>query len=133
MNARTRVIQWSVWGLLLAVILGIGGAFIRRNVENGSSLRRRPLLVYGWVPDFTLTNQFGQPVSLAVLQGHIWVADIIFTRCPGPCARMTALMSDIQAAVPTNQPVKFLSLTTDPEFDAQPILNSYGSRSGAAP
>src|SRR5436189_6077385 len=102
MNARARVIQWSVWGLLLVVILGISGAFIWSRVKTGNSLRRQPLLVCGPLPDFTLTNQFGKPVSLAALQGHIWVADIIFTRCPGPCARMTSLMSDIQAAVPTN-------------------------------
>ena len=43
-----------------------------------------PLPVIGPIADFTLTNQNGRAVSLADLRGHVWVADIIFTRCAGP-------------------------------------------------
>jgi len=57
-----------------------------------SNPRRRPLPVLGQVADFTLTNQNGQVTTLADLTNHVWVADIIFTRCAGPCPIMSAQM-----------------------------------------
>ena len=50
---------------------------------------RPPLPVIGPVADFTLTNQDGKITTLADLTNHVWVADIIFTRCAGPCPRLT--------------------------------------------
>jgi len=61
------------------------------------------------------------------------VADIIFTRCPGPCASMTRAMSELQSALPPTQPVKLLSLTADPEFDTPEVLRKYGEKFGATP
>ena len=43
-----------------------------------------PLPIISKLPDFQLTNQLGAPITLANYQGKIWLADIIFTRCPGP-------------------------------------------------
>jgi len=81
--------------------------------------------------DFTLTNQLGQPVSLRDLNGHVWVADIIFTRCAGPCPKLTGQMKELQAALPADKPVKLLSLTTDPEYDTPPVLKQYSERFNA--
>jgi protein SCO1/2 len=106
------------------VALGIMGVFV-------SSLRGKqtpPLPVYGDVADFSLTNQLNQPVSLANLKGHIWVADIIFTRCPGPCLQMTRKMKAIHDRLPPQSPVKLLSLTADPAFDTSTVLKQYAER-----
>jgi protein SCO1 len=62
-----------------------------------------------------------------------WLADIIFTRCPGPCARMTQRLRDLQAALPADPRVKLVSLTTDPAFDTPEVLAKYGQRFGADP
>jgi protein SCO1/2 len=91
-----------------------------------------PLPVYATVADFSLTNQFGRLISLSDLQGKVWVADIIFTRCPGPCWQMTKRMSDLQATLPANAPVQLVSLTADPAFDTPEVLKRYGERFGAA-
>ena len=91
---------------------------------------RRPLNVLGQVPDFTLTNQFGQPVSLSNLLGHVWVADVIFTRCPVSCERMTQRMKALANDIPARLPVKFVSLTADPGYDTPPILKSYAEARG---
>ncbi|HEY5911545.1 MAG TPA: SCO family protein [Verrucomicrobiae bacterium] len=91
----------------------------------------RPLPVYGQVAEFTLTNQFGQAVSLGDLRGHPWVADIIFTRCPGPCLAMTGQMRDLQQAPRSATGARLVTLTTDPDFDTPPILKSYAERFGA--
>ena len=45
---------------------------------------RKPLPVYGTIADFILTNQSGQVVSLAALQGQVWVADINLQPLPWP-------------------------------------------------
>ena len=73
-----------VWGGLLLTIAIIAGAFAWTKIRGN-----RPLPVIGQIPDFTLTNENNEAVSFADLKGKVWVADIIFTRCPGPCPTMT--------------------------------------------
>ena len=75
--------------------------------------------------DFSMTNQLGQTVRRADLLGQVWVADVIFTRCPGPCAMMTTRMADLQASIPKEWPVKFVSLTADAEYDTPEVLRIY--------
>lgn len=98
-----------------------------------TSLKPAPLPVLGLVRDFTLTNQIGQAVSLADLHGQVWLADIIFTRCPGPCARMSRQLAALQGALPADSAARLVSLTTDPEFDSPAVLAKYGERFGADP
>ena len=84
------------------------------------------LRVIGSVSDFTLTNQDSQAVSLAALTNHVWVADIIFTRCAGPCPRMTGQMHSLQTLLPKDSGAKLVTLTTDPDFDSPAVLKRYG-------
>ena len=37
------------------------------------------------VPSFTYTNQNNETVGLDDLKGKVWLADLIFTRCPNVC------------------------------------------------
>jgi protein SCO1/2 len=110
------------------VILSIGGVFVSTMVRE----RARPLPVYGEVIDFRLTNQLGQAVSKADLKGRVWVADIIFTRCSGPCLAMTRTMKSIEAALRSETSVGLLSLTADPGFDTPAVLQKYAGRFDAA-
>ncbi|MEW6306381.1 MAG: SCO family protein [Verrucomicrobiota bacterium] len=127
MQSTSRHLNWTVWGGLVLTVLVIAAAFISSRLQSGSS--RLPVL---WqVQDFSLTNQSGAVVSLSDLRGSVWVADIIFTRCPGPCAFMTKRMAELQGALPPDSPVKLVSLTTDPEFDSPKVLQDYARRFGA--
>lgn len=85
------------------------------------------LPVIGTLADFSMTDQLGRTIGRADLLGQVWVADVIFTRCPGPCAKMTARMSDLQASIPPEWPVKLVSLTTDPEHDTPEVLRGYAA------
>ena len=96
-----------------------------------SNTQRRPLPVIGHVADFTLTNQDGRVTTLADLTNHVWVADIIFTRCAGPCPIMTAQMKSLQDALPPANRAKLVTLTTDPDYDTPPVMKKYGERFGA--
>ena len=129
MTNYSRTLQSLIWGGLALVILAISVLFVRsRLVAPG-----RPLPVISQVSDFTLTNSLSQIVRLADLRGQVWVADIIFTRCAGPCPRMTQQMSELQNALPKDPRVKLVTLTTDPDFDTPAVMKRYGERFGARP
>lgn len=133
MNKPTRALEWIVWGGLGLVILGIFGAFLLSNPRQREPLAGSLPPVLETLPDFVLTNQTGSVVTLNRLRGQVWVADIIFTLCPGPCAKMTRQMAELQTALPPDQPVKLISLTTDPDFDSPAVLHRYAERFGAQP
>ena len=69
--------------------------------------------------------------TLAELTNHVWVADIIFTRCAGPCPIMSGQMKSLQDALPAASAVRLVTLTTDPDFDTPPVMKRYGERFGA--
>jgi len=121
-------LEWLVWTALLLTVIGIGIAFVRTRLMD-SKLGRR-LDVIAEVPDFVLTNQFGQVVSRSNLLGQVWVADVIFSRCPVSCERMTQRMKALSRVVPKRMPVKFVSLTADPVYDTPTVLNTYAQARG---
>lgn len=118
---------WLVWALLGFVIVSIVVAFVRQERDRATY----PMLpVISTVSDFSLTNQLGDAVSLADLKGQVWVANVIFTRCPGPCLTLSKMFSDLQEQLPENERIKLVSLTVDPEFDTPDVLSRYGKRLG---
>src|ERR1017187_2214353 len=132
MNQPARKIGWLAWGGLALMALTLLAAFLLVQLKFRSSAGQ-PLPVYGQIADFALTNQNGRAVSLADLRGRVWVADIIFTRCPGPCLKMTKQMQVLQNALPPDSPTKLVTLTTDADFDTPPVLKAYAERFGADP
>lgn len=126
MNKSARKTEWFVWGGLVLIIAAIGVAFAWSRL--GAA---RPLPVLGQLSNFTLTNQNNEPVSLSSLHGKVWVADVIFTRCAGPCPTMTHHLAELASAVPTNDPVKFVTLTSDPDYDTPAVLKRYATRFNA--
>ena len=132
MNQPARRIGWLAWGGLALVALTLLAAFllVQLKLRNASG---QPLPVYGQIADFSLTNQNGRAVSLADLRGHVWVADIIFTRCPGPCLKMTKQMKALQDALPADSKTQLVTLTTDADFDTPPVLKAYAERFEADP
>src|SRR6266540_4090658 len=111
---------WVGVGLLI-VILAMAAVLTRVAPRRE---RAAALPVLGEIADFTLTNQNGQAVTLADLRGHVWVADIIFTSCAGPCPRMTKQMKTLQDALPPTSRTKLVTLTTDPGTDTPAVLKT---------
>lgn len=113
--------------ILLFGLLSIVGLLSLAEVKS----RQITLPLYGQVADFTLTNEAGQVTTLVDLTNHVWVADIIFTRCAGPCPRMTAQMKSVQDLLATDSNARLVTLTTDPDYDSPQILTRYGEHYGA--
>jgi protein SCO1/2 len=83
-------------------------------------------------PDFSFIDQNGKPVTLQDLKGRVWVANFIFTRCPGPCPRMTSRMAEIHKAISrAGDAVQLVTVTVDPEYDTPAVLADYATRAGA--
>jgi len=122
------------WSLLVgfALVLAILGCLIvLLRYEPQPPRASEKLPVIGPVASFTLTNQSAQVVSLEDLQGRPWVADIIFTRCAGPCPEMTRKMRDLQDALPATSEARLVTLTTDADYDTPEVLARYADRYGA--
>jgi protein SCO1/2 len=128
MNRSQRSLEYAVWGGLLLVVVWVLTAFALSKWR-GLGVE---LPVIGVVPDFALTNQLGQRVALQDLRGKVWIADLVFTRCPGPCAKMTAQMAELQKSLASgDDAVQLVTLTTDPDYDTREVLARYAARFGA--
>lgn len=118
----------TIWVGLVLFFGVVGLAFLLWLSE---VIHHPPIPVIGRVADFTLTNQVGQVSTLADLTNHVWVADIVFTRCAGPCPRLTAQMKSLQEKLPKESDARLVTLTTDPDFDSPAVLKKYGERVNA--
>jgi protein SCO1 len=85
----------------------------------------KPLPVLGEVPQFELILQTGQPFDSKSLDGHIWIADFIYTTCDGPCPMMSHQMRGFQSATESTPEVKLVSFSVDPAKDTPPVLAKY--------
>ena len=118
-------LPWIVLGL---IVIGIAVLNLWLIFNKKSELTAKD--VSASVPDFSLTNQQGQPLSLSDLHGKIWVADFIFTHCPTICPVMTQEMANLQSEFDT-EPIYFVSFTVDPERDTPEALSRYAVQYGA--
>jgi protein SCO1/2 len=139
MNATSLSVQrdtsWSAiaWKatLILIPFLTAGLLLWLRHVEV-KALRQRTVSSYGSVPAFQLVNQEGQPFGSAQLAGKVWIADFIFTTCPGPCPMISTRMSELQKPL-ENTDVQLVSFTVDPEKDTPEVLRGYADKLHAQP
>jgi protein SCO1/2 len=116
---------WKATLILIPVVTGIV-LFSLRQLQV-SALSNRPLPSYGTLPGFDLVNQDAQPFGSKQLAGKIWIADFIFTSCPGPCPIISTRMSELQRPLEKSD-VRFVSFSVDPEKDTPPVLRAYADK-----
>ena len=95
--------------------------------------RTKALSDLGAVAPFQLTDQTGHPFDSRSLLGHVWVADFIYTTCPGPCPMMSSQMHRVQKQTADTPDVKLVSFTVDPAHDTPPVLAAYSKHFLAEP
>src|SRR5205823_14482782 len=118
----------TVWKatLILIPFVTAGVLLWLRQVEI-NALQRRTVSSYGAVPHFQLINQEGQPFDSARLAGKIWIADFIYTTCPGPCPMISSRMSELQQPLEKTD-VHLVSFTVDPTKDTPEVLRAYAEK-----
>ncbi|OYD07447.1 SCO family protein [Paludifilum halophilum] len=118
-SLRSRGIAWILLGVFgVGYWLFDGGeAFFTAGPDPGS-----PSL-----PAFTYTDQEGERFGSEDLRGKVWLADIIFTRCPDICSPMTANMARLQRRLAEEGlDVQMVSFSVDPIHDRPEVLKRYG-------
>jgi protein SCO1 len=90
-----------------------------------------PLQTGEQLPDYHLTNQFGQTISTTQFKGQALAITFLFTRCPFPtfCPRLANDFAETQQKLLTLQsgPTNWhlVTISFDPEFDRPEVLKSY--------
>src|SRR6267154_5302768 len=139
MNASTTTLDSqlsrtaTVWKTVLIAlpILTLALLLWLRQLEV-TALRQRTVSSYGTVPEFLLVNQDGQNFGSAQLRGKIWIADFIYTTCPGPCPMISTRMSELQKPLEKTD-VHLISFSVDPEKDTPEVLRGYADKLQADP
>ena len=121
---------WNASLILIPALTALALFWIRQ--AQVKHLASRAIPAYGSVPHFALTNQDGQSFGSAQLAGKIWIADFIFTTCPGPCPMISTRMSELQRPLEKSD-VHLVSVTVDPEKDTPAVLREYSERLHAQP
>ena len=80
------------------------------------------------VPNATLVSESNKPMQLDAMKGNVTVYDFIFTNCAGTCPVMTATMRRITTKIDKSAPVRFVSISVDPQRDTPEKLRSYASK-----
>lgn len=126
---RLRVMQDASW-IDRVRRTGESTVMTNRPAAEAPGTNKPAVFRLGNIPEFALTNEFGQPVRLQQFDGKAVVLTFFFTRCPIPeyCPRLT---KNFQGAIqkllataggPTN--FHFLSVSFDP-VDSPPLLRAY--------
>jgi protein SCO1/2 len=155
----------AFYGLLLALLVPIICYFIIKRASEAKPLVPRHYIydsivvvnkkgknvedtIWHTLPDFTLTNQMGQQVSLHDIKGvsfknnipdtsnKVIVANFFFTHCPTICPALTQNMKRLQQSITNAQRVgdktpsfvQFLSFSVDPERDSVHRLKAWADR-----
>lgn len=136
-----------LWTLVLVVMLAVTGGFLtlrflRQRAED------RPFLMdrfaqsqdrtdldgrgFGSVAPFALTDQTARAFDSDSLRSKVWIADFIFTRCGGPCPRMSAEIERIREDLKGEKDLAFVSFSVDPTRDSPQVLDDYAKAYGGA-
>ena len=113
----------------LMMVLGLTSSFGAsgcRRLDARAEESAEVLPALGAVGPFWLKDQEGRTFSEASLDGKVWVAAFMFTRCPTVCPEMVRRMRAIQAQAKQREvPLELVSFSVDPENDTPEVLKAY--------
>lgn len=127
-------VRWPTAGLAGLVPLLVGGLAISAGLLpvafGGSTLVGTDLGAVP-APDFRLSDERGEPVSLAGLRGEVVVLTFLYTSCPDTCPLVATKLGQVHRQLGEQaSEVAFLAVTVDPERDtparARQFLEAHG-------
>jgi protein SCO1/2 len=110
----------------LPLILGclIVGQLIYQKVQHSNAFTK-PLEKLGTLPEFQLTNQYGETFSSKQLLGKVNVINFMFTTCQGLCPTLNKEMQSLAQHFSRVETFSLLSISVDPENDTPAQLQSW--------
>ena len=80
-------------------------------------------------PGFSLTTQTGEQLTNEDLRGQFVLYNFLYTSCPEPCNNLNETMREIQSRLDEvamgDIPIKFVTISFDPETDNPDALAAY--------
>lgn len=95
----------------------------RSQADNGSDEE--------WLTKFELTERSGERIGSQELKGQPYVAGFFFSTCPSICVQQNSKVKELQEKF-KDEPIRFLSISCDPEVDNPEVLSEYAERFGAS-
>ena len=121
---------------IVALLLAVTGPLALVSAS-GRSEQPAPGLVNNIVqhtmaaPDFTLTDQHGQPFHLADARGKVVVLCFIYTHCTDICPFIAVKVRDAYQQLGADAAnVAFVAVTTDPKRDIPDVTSAYSKALG---
>jgi protein SCO1/2 len=112
--------------LLLAGALALAALPVLAGCQRSQAADAAPLPALGTVGPFWLTDQDGKTFTEASLDGSVWVAAFMFTRCPTVCPEMVRRMKLLQEqARAGGVRLSLVSFSVDPENDTPEVLRTF--------
>lgn len=105
------------------IVLVLGFYFTLTKVIPGYG--EKSFQVLNNVKPFSFTNQDGEKVTEADIDGKVYVAEYFFTTCPGICPILNTNMKEIYEQYKNNDNFVILSHTCDPDTDSAARLKYY--------
>ncbi|MEO5717914.1 MAG: SCO family protein [Chthoniobacterales bacterium] len=125
-----RALAWKATLILIPLLTAAGLFFLRQ--AQVARLASHDLPKDGIVPPFQLIDQNGDSFGSEQLRGKIWIADFIYSTCPGPCPMISSRMSELQKPLRETD-VKLVSFSVDPQHDTPAVLREYAGKLNAQP
>jgi len=87
--------------------------------------------IYHTIADFSLINQYKEPVSQKNTEGKIYVANFFFATCQSICPVMTTQLTRVQKEIKNDNGILILSHTVNPIHDTAEVLLAFATKYGA--
>jgi protein SCO1/2 len=127
--AKSSAGEKLLWALLSLAIAGLVAFAAAERIERA---RAPELQVLARLPEFRLVNRDGRQIGSAELAGKPFIADFVFTSCPGVCPVLSKRLGELARELPLEQ-VNLVSFTVDPENDTPAALAAYAEKLAAPP
>jgi protein SCO1/2 len=115
---------WTITGILIVVVIAAAFAFVYLRINqnfNGSVINPANL-----APNFTLTDQTEQLVSLSDFQGKYVLLYFGYTNCTQECPATMAMFKQVRIQLgSTADEVQVLFVSTDPARDTPEAMGNF--------
>jgi len=130
-RARRGPKAWIVYLFLALSIACVASAFLIPVGKRDRAPSTRDIVPESYfdAPQFSLQERNGGEVRTEDLEGKIWIASFVFTRCTMGCPAVTATMQMLQKELNLSEydDLRLVTFTVDPENDTLDTLKKYAA------
>jgi protein SCO1 len=126
-------LRWALWGLVpLAALVALGLYLGFRPSGEAAPPGGEPAATWAAgelkAPDFRLTDEYGQTVSLAALRGRQVIVTFVDPRCTTFCPREAVVLNDAIRALPVGARPAVVAVNVNPPIRKQAVLQRESRR-----